>query len=100
MIKVKVKNEDSFIKKITVTGHANYDIYGKDIVCAAVSSIVITSCNMAAKINPNSILLKEKEGFVDVSINVKDKFINMVFQNMMEMLEELSKKYNKNVKII
>ena len=34
MIKVKLSED-----KIEITGHANYDEYGKDIVCSGVSSI-------------------------------------------------------------
>ena len=40
MIKVEIENN-----KIEIKGHANYDDYGKDIVCASVSSIVITTIN-------------------------------------------------------
>ena len=43
MIKIILKPKD-----ITITGHANYDTYGKDIVCAAVSATVI--CTVNAKI--------------------------------------------------
>ena len=40
MIQVE-KKENS----ILITGHALFDDYGKDIVCSAVSSIVITTIN-------------------------------------------------------
>ena len=43
MIKIEVKK-----KNISIVGHANYDEYGKDIVCAAVSSVVITSIEAIA----------------------------------------------------
>ena len=38
MIKVEVTKKD-----ISIAGHAMYDDYGKDIVCAAVSSVITTS---------------------------------------------------------
>ena len=40
MIKIKILKD-----YIEVKGHANYDDFGKDIVCASVSSIVITTVN-------------------------------------------------------
>ena len=43
MIKVEVIK-----KNISIIGHANFDEYGKDIVCAAASSIVITSIEAIA----------------------------------------------------
>ena len=46
MIKVNIKNNI-----IIITGHAGYDDFGKDIVCASVSSIVITSINLCLRFN-------------------------------------------------
>ena len=43
MVKVEVKGN-----RITILGHANYDEYGKDIVCAAVSSVVTTTIEAIA----------------------------------------------------
>ena len=100
MIKIKVNYDDSYIKNFKVSGHANYDEYGKDIVCASVSSIVITSCNLALKFNENAIKLVQKEGLVDIDILINDDIINKVFINMLDMLKELSIQYEKNVKII
>ena len=40
MIKVKVLSKDNkHIDEVTVNGHADYEEYGKDIVCSSVSSI-------------------------------------------------------------
>ena len=46
MIKVDLTKENV----ITISGHANYDDKGKDIVCASVSSIVITTINAIIEI--------------------------------------------------
>ena len=54
MIKIEVTHDD-----ITVLGHAMYDDYGKDIVCAAVSSVITTSVEIAAAFNIESIDLSE-----------------------------------------
>ena len=45
MIKVKLTKNNNYYKRIIITGHANYDDFGKDIVCAAASSIFITTVN-------------------------------------------------------
>ena len=45
MIKVKVIHTKGKIREISISGHADYDEYGNDIVCAAVSSTVITTVN-------------------------------------------------------
>ena len=53
MIKVEIENN-----KIEIKGHSNYDDYGKDIVCASVSSIVITTINAIIEFDPESIYYK------------------------------------------
>lgn len=100
MIKIKINYDGIFIKDFIVSGHAMFDDYGKDIVCASVSSIVITSVNLGLKINEKYIDVKQSEGLINVKILVKDDIINKVFLNMSDMLEELSKDYKKHVKII
>ena len=56
MIKVKIKGKE-VIEQITIKGHSGYEESGKDIVCASVSSMVIT--------NDKSIMLVVKPPFMD-----------------------------------
>lgn len=100
MIKIKVDYNSNYIKKVRVTGHANYDDYGKDIVCASVSSIVITSINLILKMNNECISVIQKEGLIDLTVLKEEKDVNRILENMLDMLKELSKEYEKNVKII
>lgn len=100
MIKIKINYNNDFIKEFKVTGHANYDDYGKDIVCASVSSIVITSINLALSIDKNCITYTDKEGLIKVSVLKEDEIINKIFINMIDMLKELEKDYSKNIKFI
>lgn len=99
MIKVKVKYIDDFIEGFKISGHANYDDYGKDIVCASVSSITITSINLAVRINEESVNVINKDGLLDVKVLKHDEIINKIFINMVEMLKELEESYSKNIKI-
>ena len=45
MIKVNVKYNNNKVYELVIKGHAGYDVHGKDIVCAAVSSMAITTIN-------------------------------------------------------
>ena len=94
MIKVKISN-----KKIIITGHADYADYGKDIVCASVSSIVITSINACLRIDQNSIIYKEEPNKLTIETISDDKNVLLVTENMINMLEELALTYKKNIKI-
>lgn len=95
MIKV-VSKKDS----IVVIGHADYADYGKDIVCASASAIVITSINACLRINKESIKYKEEKDKLTIDIISKDKDVLLIIENMLSMLEELAKTYQKNIKII
>lgn len=99
MIKIKIKYDGTFIKYFKVLGHANYDDYGKDIVCASVSSIVICSVNMALKLDNKAVKTTSKEGFLEANILKQEDAINKVFINMIDMLKELETDYGKNIKI-
>ena len=95
MIKVIIENN-----KIEVSGHANYDDYGKDIVCASVSSIVITTINGIIEIDEEAILYEEDKNKIKIEIKKEDKVIKKLINNMVFMLESLEKDYPKNIKIL
>ena len=72
MIKIKLKKYSNIIKHITITGHALYADFGKDIVCAAVSSCVITSVNASLLINKDSLSYDDKNG-LDINMEIAEK---------------------------
>ena len=95
MIKVNIKNN-----QIIVTGHADYADYGKDIVCASASSIVITSINVCLRLDSQSLEYKEEQDKLTIDIKSNDENIKSIIENMISMLEELAKTYKKNIKIV
>ena len=95
MIKVKVTK-----KCISVLGHADYDDYGKDIVCASVSSVVLCSVEAIANFNINAIDVKQSENKTEIIINSDDNITTELIKNMLNCLKELEKKYPKNIEII
>ena len=94
MIKVKISK-----KSIEISGHAKYAAHGKDIVCAAVSSIATTSVNAILKLDEKAISYKEDNGYLKIDILKKTKESKLLLENMIELLEELEKQYEKNIKI-
>ena len=46
---------------ISITGHANYDDYGKDIVCAAVSATYLCTVNGILNLNKDTIKVTSNE---------------------------------------
>ena len=95
MIKIEVTHDD-----ITVLGHAMYDDYGKDIVCAAVSSVITTSVEIAAAFNIESIDLSEYDDKLIIVRNMHDETTEKIIYTMLNLLKELEEQYPKNIKII
>ena len=94
MIKIKFDKD-----KISIKGHSGYDVIGKDIVCASVSSIVITSINAIIRIDEKAISYKQDEGFIEVNILKHSEIVDLLILNMKELLKELQIQYDKYIKI-
>ena len=94
MIKVKVTK-----KCISVLGHADYDDYGKDIVCSAVSSVVMCSVEAIATFDETAIDVKKDKDKLDIIINKKDEITLKLINNMLNCLKEIEKQYPKNIQI-
>lgn len=98
MIKVKLIKNNNHIKKIIIKGHAMYADYGKDIVCAAVSSTIITSINASLSIDNESLIYDAKNG-LEIEVKKNDIVTTKIINNMINNLYELEKAYPKNIKI-
>lgn len=87
------KNEDELI--LTVKGHAGYGEYGKDIVCAAVSTLVSTlACYLT---NSKTALLRFEEGYGE--LRSSDKKDHEFFFFVFEGIKRISELYPKNVSV-
>lgn len=93
MIKVEYNN-----KKITISGHAGFADYGKDIVCASVSSIIYTTVNGLLNIDNESIKFTDNKT-ITIEILKNDNVTNILINNMLDLLKELEEQYPKNIKI-
>ena len=99
MIKVKVIKENSNYKKILILGHAMYDVYGKDIVCSAASSIATTTINGILTLNEGSLSYQvNKEGLIIENIST-DEITQKLLGNMVNLLEELENQYPTNIEV-
>ncbi len=98
MIKVNFKKENNIITELKITGHAKYDEYGKDIVCAGISSSLITSVNACLMFDKNSIEYKEEKEFLLKNIK-KDNITNTLLENLIMTFKSAEELYPKNIKI-
>ena len=94
MIKVQI---DKNI--IEVIGHANFNPKGKDIVCASVSSIIFTSVNGILNIDKDAIVYKDDNKVMSIEIVKNDSITKKLIDNMLVLLEDLSRQYPDQLQI-
>ena len=98
MISVNVKFIGSDVKTLTVSGHANYDKYGKDIVCAGVSAVVTGGIN-ALENQVENIEIISKENELGVKVINSNEYIQIVLKTILIQLETIEVSYKKYIKI-
>ena len=98
MISVNVTFIGKDVKSLTVSGHANYDQYGKDIVCAGVSAVVTGGINaLESEIESIKIINEDNKLGVEV-INSNEK-IQIILNTILVQLQTIENSYKKYIKI-
>jgi uncharacterized protein YsxB (DUF464 family) len=96
-------SEDSDYRRIVVDGHAGYAEKGKDIICAAVSALVLTykefmvDLEQEGKARVNSYL--EIDGHIDIASDNISIESQTAYAITKSGLENISYTYPGNVKI-
>ena len=73
--------------------------YGKDIVCASVSSIVITTVNGILALNKGSLSYLNGKLGMKIEIKNEDKTTQILIGNMISLLKELEGNYPDNIEV-
>lgn len=100
MIKIQFFESESLITAFEVTGHAMYDEYGKDIVCAFVSSACLMTANTITEIMGIKSEAKADEGFMKLQILDSPDKAQDILNGLRLHLQQLANDYPKNVKVI
>jgi len=110
MIDVTIyKDKSGYIRGYNVSGHAEYDVYGKDIVCAAVSVLAQTAlislievCNVDK--NDFDYFIDDDNGILnvkitnDIPITVFDK-VDVVFKTFELGIKSIVESYKEYVSL-
>ena len=92
MIKVKINKNT-----IRITGHAGFATYGKDIVCASASSIVIACANDMFTVDKEAISYDDNGEELVIQIIKEDELIRKLFNNLINLLSNLETDYPQNI---
>lgn len=98
MIKILAEYYNESLIHLSVIGHGGLP-YGKDVVCAGVSSCVIGALN--ALNNAENYQIDIHEGYVDIKcVNEETFHDEVVLETLIVQLTTISKSYSDRVKII
>ena len=98
MISVNVTFIGKDVKSLTVSGHANYDKYGKDIVCAGVSAVVTGGINaLESEIDNIKVINEDNKLGVEI-INSNDK-IQIILNTILVQLQTIENSYKKYINV-
>ena len=85
-------------KKIKISGHALFSSKGNDLVCAAISAIVIGSINALESFTKEEI--KVEDGYVEININHVLTYEDKIRLKMLiTEIKTIAKQYPKNISV-
>lgn len=100
MVRVSFYYQENNIIRFEVSGHANFDQNGKDIVCAGISAVVFGCLNALDNLVSQSEvdIIQEKNKIIIIVLQQTDN-IQMILKTMLWQLKTISNQYAKNVTI-
>lgn len=102
MIEVFVKRNKQQIIQITINGHADSAEYGKDLVCAGVSTAITGVINELMKrdfFSQGKGAYELDEGFADIIVVKSDREEQVVLETLVTILETIQDSYPQYLKI-
>ena len=97
MIQISIIRHNNEYSQIKAFGHAEYDDYGKDIVCAAVSVLIINAANSLEKFT-NDLIMAETHEDGTTEILLKEhpsKETGLLIDSLILGLEGIRNQYGK-----
>ncbi|MCR5785055.1 MAG: ribosomal-processing cysteine protease Prp [Eubacterium sp.] len=98
------RDKEGFIKGFTSQGHSGYAESGNDIVCAAISVLVINTVNSIESFTKSSADVSSDEENAVISCEVesyKNDDVQLLFKSLLLGLESIYKNYgNEYIRII
>ncbi|NPV90199.1 MAG: ribosomal-processing cysteine protease Prp [Firmicutes bacterium] len=106
MIKVEVqRNPRGEIVALRVQGHSGYAARGEDIVCAGVSTLAQSAVLGMERFLPEAFGYRVEGGFLKIevpeAIGSEDRrSASVILETAMLGIEQIARKYPKNIKIV
>ena len=103
MIKIAIyKNAENLITGFQISGHSGYAEAGSDIVCSAVSALVINTINSIQHFTSDQFRLEqdEKTGYIEFHVvSPGSNNGNLLLSSLALGLQGISEEYSKYIKL-
>lgn len=102
MIKVNIFKKSNQITKVTIQGHADFQEYGKDLICAGVSAVATGICNTIAKkgyLDKKMCSIQLKNGNIVIEVLESDETIQVILETLDISLQSFEEDYHQFIKI-
>ena len=97
MIKIKIARDEHGISLISMHGHAEYDQYGKDIVCSAASTIIIGGINAIAQLGYLSFISYKVD---ELKINNTEcAELQIILNTLLVQFQSIEESYPKYIQV-
>ena len=98
MIKVSVNYQHDNISSSKVKGHAQYEEYGKDLICASVSSIMFGLMN-ALDMCEGSTEIKMADNEIEIILKDHSQVVEDYLSLVLIQLKTIEESYSQYIKI-
>jgi len=102
MIQIKATRHQGQYRHFSSTGHAGYAAHGEDIVCSAVSVLVINCVNSIMKFCDDAISVDASEdgGMIEFDLpEVASKEATLLMDSLMLGLDGVAQEYSRFIQI-
>ena len=98
MIKVIYDIDDDKYTYLSVSGHANADEYGKDLICASVSSIMFGFMNALDALDED-VEIKQLTNKITITNHTTSNKVQDYFELVMMQLKTIEESYGDFIKV-
>ena len=98
MIKAKYEVKDGSYLSLDVKGHAEYGEYGKDLICASVSSILFGFMNALDELQEN-VEIRQSENRITVEDHSSSSTVQNYFELVIMQLKTIEESYGNFIKV-
>ena len=101
MIKISITTNEGQFKRFSVSGHAEFDDSGRDIVCSAVSMLVINTVNSLDAFTESEIDIEtnDEKGYINCYIKNPTPESELLMKSLVLGLEGVKDSYSEYVQI-